>query len=83
MEDAVESGDANKVAELIRQDPGFNVNTQDEYGCTLLHNACSDSKRFADIPLLLAHPDIEINVRDDGGYTPFYYACFLGCALCS
>ena len=29
MKVAVESGDAKKVAEMIRQDPGFNVNMVD------------------------------------------------------
>jgi len=29
---AVENGDARKLAELIRQDPGFNVNMDHGYG---------------------------------------------------
>ena len=74
---AVNSGDAKKVAEMIRQDPGFKVNMdQDEYGYTLLHHACVDSYRSAVIPLLLAHPDIDVNVKDKYGGTPFYYACY-------
>jgi len=74
---AVKSGDAKKVAELIRQDPGFKVNMdQDGNGYTLLHYACRDSSRSAVIPLLLAHPDIDVNVKDKGGYPPFYYACY-------
>ena len=41
MLDAVKSGDAKKVAELIRQDPGFKVNmSQDGYRQTFLHWAC-------------------------------------------
>jgi len=37
MKAAVESGDAKKVAELIRQDPGFKVNMdQNGDGDTLL-----------------------------------------------
>ena len=27
------------------------------------------------ISLLLAHPDIDVNVKDDDGTTPFYWAC--------
>jgi len=43
---AVKDGDANKLAELMRQDPGFNVNMAvDEIGHTLLHYACLDSHR--------------------------------------
>jgi len=73
---AVESGDAKKVAEMIRQDPGFNVNMrQDEDGFTLLHHACLTDSRSPVIPLLLAHPDIDVNAKNVYGYTPFYLAC--------
>ena len=40
MEAAVKSGDAKKVAELIRQNPGFKVNMDHGSGVTLLHYAC-------------------------------------------
>ena len=77
MRAAVKSGDANRLSELIRQDPGFNVNmVLDKYGNTLLHYACdfSDDSSPA-IPFLLAHPDIDVNVKNIVGETPFYYAC--------
>ena len=78
MRAAVKSGDAKKVAELIRQDPGFKVNMKlDGIGNTMLHYAC-DSDRSAVIPLLLAHPDIDGNVKGGRGCTPFYYACRYG-----
>jgi len=66
----------------MRQDPGFDVNMdQDGQGQTLLHIACSeDSSRV--IPLLLAHPDIDPNLKDDDGYTAFYSACLHGSASC-
>ena len=36
---AVKKGDAKELAELMRQDPGFDVNmVVDEYGYTLLHS---------------------------------------------
>ena len=76
MKAAVESGDAKKVAELIRQDPGFNVNMVDGRGWTLLHHACCGTdSRSAVIPLLLAHPDIDVNAKSNGGCTPFSWAC--------
>jgi len=76
MKAAVESGDAKKVAELIRQDPGFNVNMAvDEVWNALLHYACLGDSCSAVIPLLLAHPDIDVNVKDRRGRTPFYFAC--------
>jgi len=73
---AVQEGDAKKVAELMGLDPGFKVNkVQDGVGDTLLHHACRGSKRSSVIPLLLAHPDIDINLANIYGGTPFYYAC--------
>jgi len=76
MEDAVHDGDVKKLAELMRQDPDFKVNMAVEgNGTTLLHHACNGDSRFAVIPLLLAHPDIDVNVKDTDGETPFSYAC--------
>jgi len=72
----VEEGDAKKLAELMRQDHGFNVNQQDEDGRTLLHYACLDSSRSAIIPLLLADPHIDVNLKNQYGSTPFLYACY-------
>jgi len=41
-----------------------------------LHFACWDDSRSAVIPLLLAHPDIDVNAKSKyGGSTPFFYAC--------
>ena len=75
MEDAVKSGDAKKVAQLIRQDPGFDVSmVLDGEGSTLLHHACNRSFRSPVIPLLLAHPDIDVTSKDRYGQTPFFYA---------
>ena len=80
---AVENGDAKELAEPIRQDPGFNVNmAQDEEGWTLFHFACWDSSRSPVIPLLLAHPDIDPNVKNIYGSTPFYCACGKGITSC-
>jgi len=73
---AVKKGDAKTLAELMRQDPGFNVNTdQDGVGGTLLHYACSKNDRSPMIPLLLAHPGIDVNLKDADRWTPFFWAC--------
>jgi len=62
---AVRNGDAKELAELMRQDPGFEVKmVLDGHERTLLHYACSGDNRSAVIPLLLAHPGIDVNVRD-------------------
>jgi len=80
---AVESGDVKMLAELMRQDPDFNVNLgQDEYGYALLHHACFGDGRSAVIPLLLAHPDIDVNLKTRYGKTPLFYACEYGSASC-
>jgi len=79
---AVQSGDAKKVAEMIRQDPDFDVNMAvDGAGQTLLHYACDYDSRSAVIPLLLSHPGIDVNANDIHGLTPFLRACY-GSASC-
>ena len=71
----VEKGDAKELAKLMRQNPGFNVNQLNKYWITLLHFACAVDSRSAVIPLLLAHPDIDVNAKNTYGATPFYYTC--------
>ena len=69
---AIKKGDTKKLAELMRQDPGFKVNMgQNGSGQTLLHSACNSDSSSAVIPLLLAHPDIDVNAKDKSGSTPF------------
>ena len=80
---AVYQGDAKKVVELIRQSPGFDVNKGlDEWRNTLLHHACNGDHRSAIIPLLLAHPGIDANVKSVFVGTPFSYACANGLPSC-
>ena len=81
---AVKKGDAKELAELMRQDPGFDVNMGlDDSGSTLLHFACEGSdSRSAVIPLLLAHPDIDVNGKTRYGSTPFIWACVKGRTSC-
>ena len=43
---AVEKGDAKELAKLMGQDPGFDVNEQDEDGWTFLHLTCAGDSRF-------------------------------------
>ena len=83
MKAAVRSGDAKELAELMRQDPGFKVNMDHNgTGCTLLHFACLGSDRSPMIPLLLAHPGINVNLKDVDEQTPFNYACRNGSISC-
>ena len=82
MKAAIEKGDAKELAELMRQDPGFEVNKVQRNGRTLLHYACWGSTSFPVIPLLLAHPDIDVNVKSNDGGTPFNLACIMGSTRC-
>ena len=59
----------------MRRDPDFNVNKDHRAGLTLFHCACYENHRSAVIPLLLAHPDIDVSVNSKYGETPFYWAC--------
>jgi len=52
-----------------------NEDQSDGLGWTLLHYACRSSNRSAVIPLLLAHPDIDVNFKEIYGRTPFHCAC--------
>jgi len=80
---AVWNGDAKELAELMRQDPDFDVNMElEEGGTTLFHIACLDNHSSAVIPILLAHPDIDVNVKDKAGCTPFQLACSTGRTYC-
>jgi len=47
-----------------------------------LHYACDGDSSFPVIPLLLAHPDINVNVKNKYGETPFYYTCLNGRPSC-
>jgi len=76
MKAAVLNGYVEKLGELIGQDPGFDVNKDDDYGRTLLHHACSRDSRSAVVSLLLAHPVIDVNLKDMSGRTPFSLACY-------
>ena len=79
---AVKKGDAKELAELMGQDPDFNVNTDLGSGRTLLHHACCEDHSSVVIPLLLAHPDIDVNVKSAYGSTSCCLACANGCTSC-
>ena len=76
---AVEKGDVKELAEVVRQDPNMD---HDGDGHASLHLACTKSSRSPLIPLLLAHPDIDVNLKDTFGWTPFFWACRAGHPSC-
>ena len=77
----VQSGNVKRLALLMRRDPVFNVNKdQDGFGGALLHYAWADSSHM--IPLLLVHPDIDVNWKTQSENTPFMLACYRGGTSC-
>jgi len=59
-------------------DLDWNIN---ENGWTALHVACSE-RHDSIVSLLLAHPDIDVNRRDNRGFTPFYVSCVWASLSC-
>lgn len=57
-------GDEISVLEILKENPGLNVNCTDKHGTTALHWACFNGLEEA-VSVLLAHPDIDVNVMGD------------------
>jgi len=76
---AVEHDRLSEVKEILRNNPNVNVNwkNQDDYGFTALHAACWEGHDSI-VSLLLAHPDIDVNLKDKDGWTPFLISCYQG-----
>jgi len=81
---AVEDGKAEEVKEILRGNPTFNVNCENEkvYGnITALMIACENGHDSI-VSILLAHPDIDVNLKSRGGYTAISHACNSGFTSC-
>jgi len=78
---AARSGRVLEVEEILRSDPGLNVNWRDIDGLTALHLACA-SGHDSIVSILLAHPRIDVNATDDNYYTPFLCVCRSGTISC-
>ena len=70
---AVYNNDEHLVSLLLEQ-PGIEVNAQDEYGRTALHGAAFNETNINVIKLLLNFPGIDIDVTDQSGQTPYEVA---------
>jgi len=72
------NGNESEVKEILEENPNINVNWKSEknpaFAYTALHYACYHSHDKV-VSLLLAHPDIDVNHKDNDGNTPFMYAC--------
>ena len=76
--DAARKGDAAEVESLLRNNPGLNVNSRVKWrmdrGGFPLHIA-SISGHVEVVKLLLAHPDINVNLKNSAGETPILRGC--------
>jgi len=78
---AARDGDVGQLRLLFRENyPDADVNYAPEnyLAQSVLHIACDTGSSPGAIRLLLAHPDIEVNKKDNFGATPFYWACRYG-----
>jgi len=74
------SGRVEDVKSILRKNPSLNVNWKNEerYGAmTALVAACGNGHDSV-VSILLAHPDIDPNLKNERGNTPFWTACFFG-----
>ena len=72
---------AKKFLENI---PNLDVNwkNEEDTGRTALHTVSALNRDSPVMPLLLAHPAIDVNLKDIDGHTPFFVACQVGSPAC-
>jgi len=77
------SGRVEDVKSILRKNPSLNVNWKNEEidSETALHAACYKGHDSV-VSILLAHPDIDPNLKNKFGDTPFLFACFYGRTSC-
>ena len=80
---AVYRGNVEEVKDILRNNPSLNVNWKNEEwnAWTALYAACIDGHDSV-VSILLAHPDIDPNLKNEGRDTPFMKACFRGYTSC-
>jgi len=82
---AAEAGRVQEVKNFLDGNPTLNVNWRDdhpeEFGFSALLCACHHGYQ-AMISLLLAHPNIDVNQKDDYENTPFKTVCYRGDTSC-
>ena len=80
---AAEGGKVEEVKDILRKNPSLNVNwkTEGRYGYTALFAACVFGHHSV-VSILLAHPDIDPNLKTKNGWTPFMIACADGGPSC-
>ena len=68
---------------ILRDNPTLDVNWRnpEENQSTALRQACADGQDPI-AAILLAHPDIDVNLKNRDGYTPLYSATYCGRTAC-
>jgi len=74
---ATESGNVSEVSSLFSDNPGIDVNWTHDRGLTALHVA-SCQGHVEVVKLLLAYPNINVNVKDNSARTPLSLGCMSG-----
>jgi len=80
---AAEDGKVEEVKDILRKNPSLNVNwrNEGEYARTALYPSCRCGHDSV-VSILLAHPDIDPNLKDKLGDTPFMIVCCHGKTSC-
>ena len=81
---AASGGKVEEVKDILRKNPSLNVNWKnEEVGArTALYAACQFG-HYSVVSTLLAHPDIDPNLKEKDGDTPFLIACAHGNTSCA
>ena len=81
--EAANGGKVEEVKDILRKNPSLNVNwkNEGESAWTALYAACENGHDSV-VSILLAHPDIDPNLKDEYGITPFMTACYNGNPSC-
>ena len=77
MNNAAKDGRESEVRRILEENKEVRIDWTDFHGWTVLHHACLHDHDQT-VSLLLAHPDIEISKKTNGGSTPFFLACSHG-----
>ena len=82
LSSAAMKGDLAMAKRILDEVRDVNVNwVRESSGWTPLQRACAFG-RDSIVAILLAHPDIDTNSKDESRKTPFYQACFHGHTSC-
>jgi len=74
-------GAVSDLQGIFEANPNANANGNGQTGCPLIE-ACHFGYDSI-VPILLAHPGIDVNKKDSNGHTPLFRACYNGTTRCA